>query len=106
MTLVGVPFALGVELPDGSRGWHVSVIWITSGAQVYTWVEKGFVAIEIFTCKPFETHQALACIERYFRPYECHVSTGETWRSWLIEGPVDEEDEHHAQKEEIPEGHH
>lgn len=48
-------------------GWSGWIHWETSGAHFYAWESPQlFLSVDIYTCKPFETKQAVEFTKQYF----------------------------------------
>jgi S-adenosylmethionine decarboxylase len=48
-------------------GWAGWVHWETSGAHFYAWEQPTrFFSVDIYTCKPFDPHEAVAFTGAYF----------------------------------------
>jgi S-adenosylmethionine decarboxylase len=47
-------------------GWAAYANWIESGVHLYTWKNKNFITIDIYTCKPFENDLAIELTKEKF----------------------------------------
>ena len=48
-------------------GWAGWIHWETSGAHFYAWEQPQlFFSVDIYTCKPFDPHEAVAFTGAYF----------------------------------------
>lgn len=51
-------------------GISAQIIWIESGASLHHWDKDKFVAVDIFSCKPYSVEPAIRLFEAYFKPQE------------------------------------
>ncbi|MGC8481495.1 MAG: S-adenosylmethionine decarboxylase [Acidimicrobiales bacterium] len=50
-------------------GWAGWIHWETSGAHFYAWEQpRLFFSVDIYTCKPFDLHDAIACTQSHLSP--------------------------------------
>jgi S-adenosylmethionine decarboxylase len=55
-------------------GWAGWIHWETSGAHFYGWEQpRLFFSVDIYTCKPFDIHDAVACTGAHFSPAQLVV---------------------------------
>lgn len=54
----------------GENGPSALVGWTTSGCQVHSWPFKGFVSVDIYSCKRYSVEVVKNVIEKYFDPTE------------------------------------
>lgn len=51
-------------------GWAAWIHWTTSGAHMYTWDEKKFFSIDIYTCKEFNETDVMDVVQEWLQPTE------------------------------------
>jgi len=69
MTKITQPHVFPYEgLVPGDRGITGTVIIAESHLSVHSFEEKGYVFIDVFSCKPFNIELALSEIQRLFQP--------------------------------------
>ena len=42
--------------------------WTTSGCQIHSWPFRGFVSIDVYSCKSYEYLSVIKLVEKYFNP--------------------------------------
>ncbi len=68
MHIINGPFicsAVNKENPL-HEGYEAQVVWEESGVSVYTWAKYNFCTVDIYTCKDFDTQNALEFVKEYF----------------------------------------
>ncbi len=80
--------AIGMSMIDGiepivwtpDTGKHAGVTfvqpWVESALQIHTWSEFDFIAIDIFTCKPFNTQEVVDLVFGFFHADEVQWADG------------------------------
>jgi len=63
---------VGNDLNEDTResGPSAFVGWTTSGAQVHCWPFRGFVSVDVYSCKRYNVELVLNLIKEYFKPVE------------------------------------
>lgn len=51
-------------------GYECVLIWAESGASIYTWKRNNFFSIDIYTCRPFKSEDAVKFIKEKFQTIE------------------------------------
>ena len=59
-------FAPGGQGRDDNEGYDAFVPLIDSGISLYVWTAKRFIALVMFTCKSFDTEQAVTFTRDFF----------------------------------------
>lgn len=62
------------HLPTDDFGISGQLMWMESGAQVHCWPACGFVAVDIFSCRPFEDEVATECFRSFFLPTQIEIA--------------------------------
>lgn len=69
MDIINGPFVSSAQ-EKGARalhdGYEGAVIWAESGANIYVWARFSFLTVDIYTCKDFDTDQAIRFVKKYF----------------------------------------
>ncbi len=52
------------------KGFESLVIWVESGAQLYTWKDEMFFTLDIYSCKRFESSRVVELVRSYFKTTE------------------------------------
>lgn len=62
------------HLPTDDFSISGQLMWMESGAQVHCWPDYGFVAVDIFSCRPFDDATALRCFRSFFLPTQIEIA--------------------------------
>jgi S-adenosylmethionine decarboxylase len=83
--VIRVPVAQAVESihTDSDYGISGAVIWLESGAQIHTWPEHGFFALDVFSCKAFDPVDVYKLVSfetgaRHITAYKPRISYSES----------------------------
>lgn len=80
MTIIAPPFCFPYEAPDRRESGITGVVIIAeSHVTAHTYPEKGYVAVDAFSCKPFLTSAVLQAVFKSFAPEKivpCSVNRG------------------------------
>lgn len=69
LRMYGAPiiFSPGEQGKEENQGYDAFVPLIDSGISIYVWTNKKFVSIVLYTCKKFDTEQAVRSTSEFFK---------------------------------------
>ena len=84
MRILVPPIVIQVPFPNPAPimatddcGISGQMIWMESGASLHHWENEQFVAVDIFSCKPYSVARAIRLFEIFFRPEEIQTAQPE-----------------------------
>jgi S-adenosylmethionine decarboxylase len=54
----------------GPSGW---VAWMESGCQIHSFIDYNFIAVDIFSCKPYSAIDVVNLIKKWFKAEEIEI---------------------------------
>jgi len=72
MTIIYGPIVknLAANINPIHKGFECILIWAESGTSVYTWENKNFFTVDIYTCKRFDVNTTVNFIRNFFEAKE------------------------------------
>lgn len=68
MTKSMPPYVLRHDTPGGEKGFFGFVLIAQSHISIHTFPARGLVSVDVFSCEPFDVEDAIAALQRSFRP--------------------------------------
>ena len=86
MRRLGEPNVIAIDEP-GVRGLSGFTFIMESHVSIHTYIEQGFVTVDIYSCKDFDTERATALLADFFATTSYHTHTLVRGRSFGESGP-------------------
>jgi S-adenosylmethionine decarboxylase len=68
MTKIMPPYVLRHDTSSGEKGFSGFVLIAQSHISIHTFPMRGLVSVDVFSCEPFDVEDAIAALQRAFRP--------------------------------------